>query len=184
MEDGKLHNLNIEHFLNLRNFHYETVSKELNIYYLHLTNGNYRIQLDNFWKVNPKYHSFDIIATRWISSKTPDSYVVTGTQYPSSSCGLANVDYSESSSSNNIVKESYGAGLSQNLYDNCKPLSNYLFVTSPTHFGNAIYGTYQHATSNVSLATSKAYTFSATGLGGVLDHSYATYYDGMTGANT
>ena len=56
-----------------------------------------------------------------------------------------------------------------------------LNVKSDTSFGTYVYGTYQHATTNVSLATSKSYTISSSGLGGVLNHSYSSYYGGMQG---
>ena len=46
------------------------------------------------------------------------------------------------------------------------------------------YVTYQHATSALTLANSKSYTFSSSGLGGVLYYSNSTIrnkYDGMQG---
>ena len=49
------------------------------------------------------------------------------------------------------------------------------------------YATYQHATTNVSLATSKSYSFNSTGLGGVLKFNtsqISNYYDGMEGVRT
>ena len=158
---------------------YETDSKEITIYYVKYTSGEYGIQLTNSWKINPINHSYDIIAARWTKSKGTSTYTVSGRQTPT----VLNpyVEYTESASSNNIVKYNYGAGISQNLYDDYVPMTNYLSITSTNDFGTEIYGTYQHAVRSVTLAQSKAYTISSEGLGGVILHDYPSYYDGMTG---
>ena len=65
-------------------------------------------------------------------------------------------------------------------------LSNSMSVTiinnSTTY---TAYGTYQHATSDVTLSQSKNYSISSSGLGGVLAfaNSVIGYYDGMQGVD-
>lgn len=54
-------------------------------------------------------------------------------------------------------------------------------IVSSNYFGNSISGTYQHAKKDITLAKSRSYTISASGLGGVLKHNYASYYDAMQG---
>lgn len=48
-----------------------------------------------------------------------------------------------------------------------------------------VYGTYQHATSDLTLSQSQNYTFSSSGLGGVLKfaNSVSSKYDGMKGVS-
>lgn len=179
LADGKLHDMNKE-LQTMSNYgSYETNSKKIQIFY---TAGNtgYRIQMSNTWKTNPKVHSFDIIATRWDSSKSTSDVWIDST-YESTVDGKRQ-DYTNSS--NNLKKFSNGLGLSQNLFDNSQPLTNMLTVFSTTTFGTNVYGSYQHANRNVSLDTSKAYTISSSGLGGVINQSYPSYYDGMQGIYT
>ena len=74
-----------------------------------------------------------------------------------------------------------------NIVDNASSsLLNSLFIKFKIRENVTLtyYGTYQHATKNVTLAQSKSYNFAANGLGGVLYYSNATirgYYDGMKG---
>lgn len=51
--------------------------------------------------------------------------------------------------------------------------------------GGTVYGSYQHATANISLANSKKYTISRTGYGGVFlfNSPVRSYYDAMGGVN-
>lgn len=60
-------------------------------------------------------------------------------------------------------------------------LINQMRIVSSNSFGNSISGTYQHAKKDITLAKSRSYTISASGLGGVLKHNYASYYDAMQG---
>lgn len=47
--------------------------------------------------------------------------------------------------------------------------------------GSTIRASYQHAQASVTLNQSKSYTLSTGGLGGVFNHNYGSYYDGMQG---
>lgn len=86
--------------------------------------------------------------------------------------------------SNNLKKTSKGLGLSMNLHNNASSsLGMELYIYSPNALGNNVYGTYQHARhSNATLAISKSYSFSSSGLGGVVyfsNSTYRSYYDEM-----
>lgn len=177
--DGKLHDMSKELQTQSNYVRYETNSKKIEIMY-YISGGNYRIQMSNNWKTNPKVHSFDIIATRWDNYKSTSDYWL-GNSYESTVNGNQQ-NYTDSS--NNLKKFNLGVGLSQNLFDNVAPLTNMLNVLSSSSFGTYVYGSYQHANRNVSLETSKSYTISSSGLGGVINQSYPSYYDGMQGVYT
>lgn len=181
LSDVKLHDVSKEILSRtIHNGQHETNSKKVEIYY-YTQSGKYVIQMCNTWKTNPNKHSFDIIAARWDNYKSTSDYTLEGYQH---TLNGTQQDYTESSSSDHMKKFNYGGGLSQNLFDNIQPLINMLKVRANTNYGTYVYSTYQHATSNVSLAISKSYTISSSGLGGVINHSYSSYYDGMEGVYT
>ena len=158
------------------------ITKEVAIYYVR-EGGKYAIHVSNTWKSNPKYHSFDILGARWDNFKQISNYSVSGTQTPLSG---SSIEYNETSSGDHIKKFNYGSGLSQNLIDNVTPLINFMKIKSEdgSDFGTNVYGTYQHASKNISLTNSKSYTVDSTGLGGVIKHNYSKSYDGMQGVYT
>lgn len=43
--------------------------------------------------------------------------------------------------------------------------------------GGSLHVTYQHATQSITLTKSKSYTISPSGMGGVFNHNYSSYYD-------
>lgn len=178
LADGKLHNLDTENSINSDPWYHETSSKTVTISYEY-KNGIYNISLENKWKTNPKVHSFDIIAVKWSYHKDTSDYTVTGKQTPKPLNPV--VEYNESKSKDNIVKQNFGTGISQNLFDDYAPYTNTINVQSTKNFGLVAWGTYQHATSDITLAKSKSYTITNEGLGGILKHDYANYYDGMQG---
>ncbi len=59
----------------------------------------------------------------------------------------------------NMKRTSYGIGQSMNLYDDGTDFHLYMNFQSDSNLGEYLYATYQHATTNVSLATSKSYSF-------------------------
>ncbi len=156
---------------------YSTTNKKVEMYYATTTSGQYYIQLSNTWlnQYNPNVRSYDIIAARWTNSISTSNINATGTQV------ATNNSQNYSNGGSNMVKSSNGVGISMNLFDSGLPVYEMLKVYSPTAYGT-IYGTYQHATTNVSLATSKSYYF-GNGLGGTIVHSYSGYYDGMPGVS-
>lgn len=148
---------------------------------------SYMYILTNTWKSIPKVKSFDVIALRW--NINGGNFTVTNyygfQEYDSSSIRYAK-------GGDNSKATSDGVGISMNIVDSTSSsLLNQLVVhgyyTSYTDVVVAIlYGTYQHATSNLTLSQSKSYSFSNSGLGNVLYYSNSTIrnaYDGMQGIN-
>lgn len=124
------------------------------------------------WLINPSTRSYDVIGSRLsnvslvsgtLSTKVTSS---NGTQYFSN-----NMYYSN------------GFGTSVKLPEGASNIKvQQSFITST---GGTVYASYQHATSNVDLATSYLYTISSTGLGGVFSFYGSAYgkYDGMGGVD-
>lgn len=78
----------------------------------------------------------------------------------------------------------HGCGFSMNLVNAAKKITCVMEMTVDTSKNNFVaYGSYQHATKNVSLAESKKYSISYEGLGKVIlfDNKVKEKYDGMNG---
>ena len=90
---------------------------------------------------------------------------------------------SERVTSNEIVKSNNGFGVSIKLPSTGSDMDvlQYFRVTT----GGTIYGSYQHAKSEISLANSKKYTISRSGYGGVFlfNNSVKSHYDQMAGVS-
>lgn len=162
------------------NYKYETGSKIIRINYGRGVTDNqemkYVISLEADWYTIPKVKSFDVLAVRWDNSVTV--FDTDGVQLTDA----GRTEYS--TNGKNTKKTSKGVGISMNLYDDAKTdIHLTMFVISDNSFGYNVYGTYQHAVNNISLATSQSYTFGSSGLGGVLVYSngYSKYFDNMTG---
>lgn len=146
--------------------------------------NRYYIDLTNVWLINPYIKSYDVIAMR-----TDDATIVEGTQegyqfYDKSDGTSTYVSYSNGG--NNMVKASNGFGISMNLVD---AGSNFDCEISATVFATTewatMYGSYQHAAANVTLAQSKSYTISHNGYGEVINFATGIEgtYDGMQGVS-
>lgn len=149
-------------------------------------NGGFKMITRCTWKQLPNIKSYDVIAVRWqngtSSFSTTDYYAIQTYQQDSQvislEYNLGNVNYNTASN---------GLGLSMNLADDATGPHTLTLVTFGTvsSLGSvSFYHTYQHAQSTVSLTNSQAYTFSSSGLGGVLLFNSSTIqskYDGMTG---
>lgn len=147
--------------------------------------NQYLIDLYLVWKINPTIRSFDVIGIR-----TENASVVDGTQkgwqlYKRGSTGQDEyVNYSANGT--NIKKASNGYGISMNLVDDGTRFENDTTATVKATGKNAmVYGSYQHAGANVTLAQSHAYVISHNGLGSVFNFSTSVdlVYDGMNGVN-
>ncbi len=157
---------------------YQTDSKVIVIdnYY---SSGEYITSLTADWYTTPKVKSYDVMAIRFSSSINVKS--ATGIQIYGYN-EVVNYSYL----GNNMVKKDNGIGISMNLVDSGSDYGLALTIHSSNNAGT-YYGTYQHATRDVSLANSKSYTFSSSGLGGVLkfdSNTIAGYYDNMQGVLT
>lgn len=148
------------------------------------TKNRYSIELTNLWLKSPYIKSYDVIAIR-----TDDATVLEGTQngvqsyiYTNGSVGY--VYYSNGGT--NMVKASNGFGISMNLVDaaNTFECDIEATVTATTRWAT-VYGSYQHAATNVTLAQSKSYTISHNGYGEVINFATAVQndYDGMQGVS-
>ena len=135
-----------------------------------------------FWKIMPAVRSFDVIAAR-LSGFTKINGTQQGKQIYKLNGTTSYVQYSFNGT--NINNQSNGFGISMNLLDSnitsleCE-IDSSMTIDVPTPF---IAASYQHAVQNVSLATSKSYTLTSGGLGGVILFSgnIYNYYDGMNG---
>lgn len=154
----------------------ETVSKTVSLQY-YKTNSWTKADLSVVWNTVPKVKSYDVLALRFASPVTFQT--VTG--YQMTNIGTQNYSYNGT----NMKKFSNGVGLSMNLMDDATSFSCSLHATiNNTNNVIPVYGTYQHAKTDVTLATSQSYTLSSSGLGGVLAFNTNTiknYYDGMGG---
>ena len=160
----------------------ETTYKELTIN-VSTTTSVHNVTLACNWKIAPACRSFDVIGVRFVN------YNIAGGSQSGMQTYKVNGNYkyvSYSPTGSNIKVDTTGYGISMNLV-NDKISELYLTTdvsgmpTSSTSY--AVYGAYQHAKENVSLATSKGYTIGPAGLGGVFVYPYSTVtkYDGMSG---
>lgn len=78
-----------------------------------------------------------------------------------------------------------GAGISMNLVDAGHEFANLMAYSGYyTNDNITFYASYQHAQSDISVADSKKYNLSSSGLGGVINFTNASIrskYDGMQG---
>lgn len=124
------------------------------------------------WLVNPSVRSFDLIGVRLYNTSFSNNTVVTKI---TSSAGT---EYSY-----NHKVSTVGAGTSVDLPDSATNIvvEQKVYV----YTGGVVYGSYQHATSNISLLNSQKYYFDANGYGGVFlfYDGIGSYYDAMSGVD-
>lgn len=164
---------------------YKTTYKNIQIVSIPLNSANtYSIDLTTLWLKSPYIKSYDVIAMR-----TDDATVTEGTQegtqaYIYSNGNVGYVNYSNNGT--NMVKASNGFGISMNLVDDANTYQCTIeaIVTATTEWAT-VYGSYQHAATNVTLSQSKSYTISHNGYGKVINFATAVQndYDGMQGVS-
>lgn len=167
--------------------YHETTAKSVGIGDVSFDHKNYRLFVQTNWKTNPIVKSFDVSAIRWTvnsnSTFTRDNDFY-GVQMCKNSSNEQLIQ-SYGQDSNNAKVFSNGVGVSMNIFDACNSdLHTQLDIYGELSGSMKIYGTYQHAVANVTLAQSKSYTLSSSGLGGVLYYSNSTIrnkYDNMQG---
>ena len=158
---------------------YETSGKKIFDQTSKGNDGILYINTELRWKTNPQVKSYDVIATRWTNSFSPDYFQ--GTQYYTDSNGFDQyITYNSGGSNSKVL--SNGIGVSMNLVDSGSNFGASLFIRGSYVYGT-YYTSYQHATHNVTLSQSKNYTLSSSGLGGVIkfNSGIGSYYDGMSG---
>ena len=141
------------------------------------TDNGIKFHILNEWKSMPKYKSFDLIGMNWSNNVTISSYI--GYQYTNGNSGT--ITYGVGNGNYKIGTNAIG--LSQNLVDSATEIENELFVWINCSSGGTVNASYQHAKTNVTLATSKKYNFSSSGMGGVFGFydGVGSYYDNTPG---
>ena len=168
--------------LSVSNF-VETQYKKLSLTLSDNHNGYGDIFVGLLWKMIPSTRSFDVIAVRYVGMTDVD-----GTQWGRQIWGTnGNYSYVEYGwNGTNINRQDNGFGISMNITNDST--INYLenYIGSAVEFtGNFQWAgaSYQHATSNTTLAQSKSYTLAENGKNGVIlfTGNIGSKYDNMPG---
>jgi len=166
---------------------WETTAKKvvLEIWVLSSQSGDqYQAILTNTWKPGnmPAIRSYDIIAIRYNNWTASYGWSEQEFRYSSNGAwGKNEINWA------GLKKTSNGAGATHLLpITGITQLETRLTLYGNVKSGAHWYGTYQHAISIVTLSDANNYTFSSTGLGGVVNHASSTVrakYDGMRGVD-
>lgn len=168
--------------LSVSNF-VETQYKKLSLTLSDNHDGYGDIFVGLLWKMIPSTRAFDVIAVRYVGMTDVD-----GTQYGRQIWGTnGNYSYVEYGwNGTNINRQDNGFGISMNITNDST--INYLenYIGSAVKFnGNFQWAgaSYQHATSNTTLAQSKSYTLAEDGKNGVIlfTGNIGEKYDNMPG---
>ena len=168
--------------LSVSNF-VETQYKKLSLTLSDNHNGYGDIFVGLLWKMIPSTRAFDVIAVRYVGMTDVD-----GTQYGRQIWGTnGNYTYVNYGwNGTNINRQDNGFGISMNITNDST--INYLenYIESAVQFtGNFQWAgaSYQHATSNTTLAQSKSYTLAENGKNGVIlfTGNIGEKYDNMPG---
>ena len=168
--------------LSVSNF-VETQYKKLSLTLSDNHNGYGDIFVGLLWKMIPSTRAFDVIAVRYVGMTDVD-----GTQYGRQIWGTnGNYTYVNYGwNGTNIKRQDNGFGISMNITNDST--INYLenYIGSAVEFtGNFQWAgaSYQHATSNTTLAQSKSYTLAEDGKNGVIlfTGNIGSKYDNMPG---
>ena len=168
--------------LSVSNF-VETQYKKLSLTLSDNHDGYGDIFVGLLWKMIPSTRSFDVIAVRYVGMTDVD-----GTQWGRQIWGTnGNYSYVEYGwNGTNINRQDNGFGISMNITNDST--INYLenYIESAVQFtGNFQWAgaSYQHATSNTTLAQSKSYTLAEDGKNGVIlfTGNIGSKYDNMPG---
>ena len=168
--------------LSVSNF-VETQYKKLSLTLSDNHNGYGDIFVGLLWKMIPSTRAFDVIAVRYVGMTDVD-----GTQWGKQIWGTnGNYTYVNYGwNGTNINRQDNGFGISMNITNDST--INYLenYIGSAVQFtGNFQWAgaSYQHATSNTTLAQSKSYTLAENGKNGVIlfTGNIGEKYDNMPG---
>ena len=161
--------------------YYESNYKRIQIIDNYISNNLHYIMVYTQWLVTPATKSFDVTAMRF-----EDATIVEGSQ-DGTQTYWANGEYdfiTYSPNGTNIRKQSNGFGISMNLVNNASYFETDISADIKASNSNAtVYGTYQHAVTNVTLEQSHSYNISHNGFGSVLNFATGVqnYYDRMQG---
>lgn len=168
--------------LSVSNF-VETQYKKLSLTLSDNHNGYGDIFVGLLWKMIPSTRSFDVIAVRYVGMTDVDGTQL-GRQIWGTNGNYSYVEYGWNGT--NINRQDNGFGISMNITNDST--INYLenYIESAVEFtGNFQWAgaSYQHATSNTTLAQSKSYTLAEDGKNGVIlfTGNIGEKYDNMPG---
>lgn len=168
--------------LSVSNF-VETQYKKLSLTLSDNENGYGDIFVGLLWKMIPSTRAFDVIAVRYVGMTDIDG-TQWGRQIWGTNGNYSFVDYGWNGT--NINRQDNGFGISMNITNDST--INYLenYIESAVQFtGNFQWAgaSYQHATSNTTLAQSKSYTLAEDGKNGVIlfTGNIGSKYDNMPG---
>lgn len=161
--------------------YYESNYKRIQIIDDYVSNNLHYIMVYTQWLVTPATKSFDVTAMRF-----EDATIVEGTQEGTQTYWASGeynfINYSPNGT--NIRKQSNGFGISMNLVNDASYFETDISADIKASNSNAtVYGTYQHAVTNVTLEQSHSYNISHNGFGSVLNFATGVqnYYDRMQG---
>lgn len=157
-------------------YEYHTTMKQLNLL-VKEDAGDVSFEFYNYWKSMPVYKSFDVMGMRW--SGNFSYYSLYGQQYTNGNSGV--IEYYPGNG--NFKTGTNAIGLSQNLVDSATKIQSKMLLVGTCTTGGTVYASYQHAQANITLATSKKYNFSESGMGGVFGFydGVGSYYDNTAG---
>lgn len=161
--------------------YYESNYKRIQIIDDYVTNNLHTVMVYTQWLVTPATKSFDVTAMRF-----EDATIVEGSQ-DGTQTYWADGEYNYitySPNGTNIRKQSNGFGISMNLVNDASYFETDISAEiRATGEDATVYGTYQHAVTNVTLEQSHSYNISHNGFGSVLNFATGVqnYYDGMQG---
>ena len=168
--------------LSVSNF-VETQYKKLSLTLSDNHDGYGDIFVGLLWKMIPSTRSFDVIAVRYVGMTDVDGTQI-GRQIWGTNGNYTYVNYGWNGT--NINRQDNGFGISMNITNDST--INYLenYIESAVEFtGNFQWAgaSYQHATSNTTLAQSKSYTLAEDGKNGVIlfTGNIGSKYDNMPG---
>ena len=168
--------------LSVSNF-VETQYKKLSLTLSDNHNGYGDIFVGLLWKMIPSTRAFDVIAVRYVGMTDVDGTQI-GRQIWGTNGNYTYVNYGWNGT--NINRQDNGFGISMNITNDST--INYLenYIESAVEFtGNFQWAgaSYQHATSNTTLAQSKSYTLAENGKNGVIlfTGNIGEKYDNMPG---
>lgn len=161
--------------------YYETTGKRLSMAVVPGSVWHY-VTLLTFWKYMPSARSFDVIGLRGNGVSFRNGSQI-GEQIYKANGTYHMINYAWNGT--NIKRFDNGFGISMNLVDQsinalqCEIDADFKATTSHPE----LFGSYQHATSNLTLAQSQSYSLSGAGLGGVFafPSNISVKYDHMAG---
>lgn len=162
--------------------YHETTSKKLAMAIVNGTAWVY-VTLDLAWKKIPSTRSFDVIGF-YADGMSPRNGSQYGDQTYFINGQYNKIEYSWNGT--NIKRFNNGYGISMNLVNNSGLQSLHCSTWADMYVNSnhgSLFGSYQHAVTNLSLANSKNYTLGSGGLGGVFIYplNISQKYDGMGG---